>query len=236
MIRAPQNLQFTIVACFYPPTTQTTAGAPLSTSTISATQPLSSTSTLAPTTSALPPTTTTMNYCTEEKGMNQPLTIQPDQITSSPPSNPTTPSGDINPTTGTPGLDFPSSNPVITVTFNQPATLTVIYVPTDRPTQPTTVETFTIQFVYPNGTTSEVFPSQTPSATGITTTTASTATAGETTTTLPTPSGVIPPSPSSPQVDLPPNFQIPQNTTIIITVTSTKDDLPATGVCYFFSS
>ena len=178
-----------------------------------------------------------MNYCTEEKGMNQPLTIQPDQVISSPPSNPTTPSGDINPTTGTPGLDFPSSNPVINITFDQPATLTVIYVPTDRTNQPTTVQNFTIQFVYPNGTTSEVFPSQTPSATGTTTTTTttpSTGVPGETTTTLPTPSGVVPPSPSSPQVDLPSNFQVPQNTTVIITITSTKNDSPATGVSITF--
>jgi hypothetical protein len=172
-----------------------------------------------------------MNYCVEENGMNQPLTIQPNQVTSNQPFDQTTPStGDINPTTTTPGLNFPSTNPLINVTLDQPAALTVIYVPTDRPNQPTNVEQFVVTFVYPNGTTSQPFSSQTPSTSGTTTTTPSTGVPSQTTTTLPTPSGVVPPSAVSPQVDLPPNFRVPENTTMIIKITSTDDNAPPTGV------
>jgi hypothetical protein len=32
---------------------------------------------------------------------------------------------------------------------------------------------------------------------------------------------------------LPPNFQVPAGTTIVITITSTNDQLPPTGVCSF---
>jgi hypothetical protein len=219
--RAPQNLKFTIVACFYPPSIPTTAGTPLTTGT-----PLATTSTLAP-------TTTTMNYCAEENGMNQPLTIQPNQFTSNQPFDQTTPTtGDINPTSITPGLNFPSTNPLINITLDQPAALTVIYVPTDRPNQSTNVEQFVVVFVYPNGTTSQPFTSQTPSTTG--TTTPSTGVSLETTTTLQTPSGVVPPSVVSPQVDLPPNFQVPENTIVIINITSTQQNAPPTGVCIVY--
>jgi hypothetical protein len=170
-----------------------------------------------------------MNYCVEENGMNQPLTIQPNQVSSNQPFDQTTPStGDINPTTTTPGLNFPSTNPLINVTLDQPAALTVIYVPTDRPNQPTNVEQFVVTFVYPNGTTSQTFLSQTPSISG---TTPSAGVPSETTTTLPTPSGVVPPSADSPQVDLPPNFQVPANTIVIINITSTTYNTPPTGVC-----
>jgi hypothetical protein len=172
-----------------------------------------------------------MNYCVEENGMNQPLTIQPNQVTSNQPFDKTTPStGDINPTTSTPGLDFPSTNPTINITLDQPAALTVIYIPTDRPNQPTNVEQFVVTFVYPNGTT-QSFASQTPSISG---TTPSTGVPSQTTTTLPTPSGVVPPSADSPQVDLPPNFQVPANTIVIINITSTEGNAPPTGVCTAF--
>jgi hypothetical protein len=178
-----------------------------------------------------------MNYCTEENGMNQPLTIQPNQVTSNQPFDQTTPTtGDINPTTSTPGLNFPSINPLINITLDQPASLTVIYVPTDRPNQATNVEQFVVVFVYPNGTTSQPFTSQTPSTTG--TTTPSIGVSLETTTTLPTPSGVVAPSAVSPQVDLPPNFQVPENTAVIINITSTQQNAPPTGVrtCFYLLS
>ena len=175
-----------------------------------------------------------MNYCTEEKGMNQPLTIQPNQVTSNQPYDQTTPdTGDINPTTSTPGLDFPSTNPIINITLDQPAALTVIYVPTDRPNQRTNVEQFVVVFVYPNGTTSKPYPSQTPSTSG-TTTTPSAGAPSQTTTTLPTPSGVVPPSADSPQVDLLPNFRVPENTIVIINIISTVYNAPPTGVCHIF--
>jgi hypothetical protein len=171
-----------------------------------------------------------MNYCTEELGMNQPLTIQPNQVTSSPPSDQTTPSGDINPTTTTPGLNFSSPNPQINITFDQPASLTVIYLPVDRPNQPTNVDQFTVVFVYPNGTTSQQFTSEIPSTGSTTTTTPSTGAPSETTTT-PSPSGIVPPSDVSPQVDLPTNFQVPNGTIVVINITSTTDKSNPSGVC-----
>ncbi|CAF5154255.1 unnamed protein product, partial [Rotaria socialis] len=57
--------------------------------------PGSSTGTPASSTTVLPPITTTMSYCTQQNGMNQPLTIQPTQVTSNPPPETT---GNINPT------------------------------------------------------------------------------------------------------------------------------------------
>ena len=217
-------MKLAITGCFYPPIVETTTGTPSSTGTILPTGIPSSTTT------TLPPTTTTMNYCTEEKGMNQPLTIQPGQISTNPSVDQTIPQGDINPTTTTPGLNFPSTNPQINITFDQPASLTVIYVPTDRPDQPTNVNQFIVQFVYPNGTTSKQFTSEIPSTTGTTTTTPSTGAPAETTTT-PSPSGVVLPSDSSPQVDLPANFQIPNGTIVIVNITSTTDQSSPYGVC-----
>jgi hypothetical protein len=178
-----------------------------------------------------------MNYCTETKGMNQPLTIQPDQVISNPPSTPTTPPADINPTTSisTPGLNFTSPYPQINITLDQPATITLIYLPTDRPNQPSNVNQFTVVFLYPNGTPSQEFTSNSPSTTGTTTptttiTTSSTGAPSETTTT-PRPPGVVPPSDSSPQVDLPPNFQLPNGTVVIINIISTTDQASPYGVC-----
>jgi hypothetical protein len=192
------------------------------------------------TTTTLPPTPTTMNFCTEEKGMNQPLTITPDQIQSNPSPTPTTPPGDINPTPGTPGLNYPSPNPQINVTLNQPATLTVIYLPVDKPNQPSNVQTFQVVFVYPNGTTSQPYTSIIPSTstTTATTTTTSSLSAGipSATSTPPSPTAIVPPSGLSPQVDLPPNFQVPSNTTVVITITSTTNGSNPTGVCKIFIS
>jgi hypothetical protein len=176
-----------------------------------------------------------MNYCIQELGMNQPLTIQPNQVTSSPPSDQTTPPGDINPATitTTPGLNFSSPNPQINITLDQPTSLTVIYLPVDRPNQPTNVDQFTVVFVYPNGTTSEEFTSEIPSTGSTTTTTPSTGVSPATTTT-PSPSGIVPPSDVSPQVDLPPKFQVPNGTIVIINITSTIDSLNPTGVSVAF--
>jgi hypothetical protein len=180
-----------------------------------------------------------MNFCVEEKGMNQPLTITPDQVQSNPSPTPTTPPGDINPTSGTPGLNYPSPNPQINVTLNQPATLTVIYLPVDKPNQPSNVQTFQVVFVYPNGTTSQPFTSIIPSTTTTTaTTTTSSLSAGipSATSTTPSPTGIVPPSGVSPQVDLPPNFSVPSNTTVVITITSTTNGSNPTGVCEIFIS
>jgi hypothetical protein len=187
------------------------------------------------TTTTLAPTTTTMNFCVEEKGMNQPLTITPDQIQSNPQPQQTTPPGDINPTPGTPGLNYPSPNPQINVTLNQPTTLTVIYLPVDTPNKPSNVQTFQVVFVYPNGTTSTPFTSIIPSTSTTTTTTPSpSAGAPSQPLTTPSPTAVVPPSSASPQVDLPPNFQLPPNTIVVITITSTTNGLNPTGVCEYF--
>jgi hypothetical protein len=180
------------------------------------------------TTTTLAPTTTTMNFCVEEKGMNQPLTITSDQVQSNPQPQPTTPPGDINPTPGTPGLNYPSPNPQINVTLNQPTTLTVIYLPVDTPNKPSNVQTFQVVFVYPNGTTSTPFTSIIPSTSTTTTTTTPSPSPILTT---PSPTAIFPPSNASPQVDLPPNFQLPPNTVVVITITSTTNGLNPTGVC-----
>jgi hypothetical protein len=180
-------------------------------------------------TTPLPSTTTTMNYCIQENGMNQPLTIQPNQVASSPLNEQTTPQGDINPTTSTLGFSFSSPNPQINITFDQPATLTLIYLPVDRPNQPTNVNEFGLVFLYPNGTISQEYTSQIPSPTGTTTTTPSTGAPSETTIT-PSTSGIVSPSDSSPQVDLPPNLQVPNGTVLIIRITSTTDTESPRGV------
>lgn len=171
-----------------------------------------------------------MNYCVEEQGMNQPLTIRPDQVTSNPTPDQTTPPGDINPTPTTPGLDFPTMNPQINVTLDQPSTLTLIYVPVDRPNQPSNVNEFTVVFIYPNGTTSPSFNSVIPSE-GATTTTTPAPGAPSQGTTTPSTAAVVPASPQSPQIDLPPNFQVPPGTVIAITITSTNDQSTPRDVC-----
>lgn len=229
-----------IVACFHAPTTTTglpattgttagstlgsTAGSTAGSATEVAGGPQGTT-----TTTALPPTTTTMNYCVEEKGMNQPLTIQPAQVKSNPSADPRTP-GDINPTGTTPGLDFTAPNPQINVTLDQPAKLTVVYVPIDRPEQPSNVEKFTLVFIYPDGSTSPTFESKIPSPGAGATTTASSGASSETTTTSSKPA-VFAPSAVSPQVDLPRNFQVPQGTVVSITITATRDQANPQDVC-----
>ena len=226
--RPPRDLKFAIVACFYPPIV--TEGPVSGFVTITTTPAGITTSTgIVPiTTTGLPPTTTTMNYCTEEKGMNQPLHIIPNQVTSIPQPEQTTPPGDINPTSTTPGLNYPSPNPQISVLLDQPATLTIVYIPTDRPNQPSNVDKFDVVFVYPNGSTSETFKSEIPLEGQTTTTPPSGIPSGATT---PSPSEVVPPSGVSPQVDLPSNFRVPEGTTIIFRIISTNDNSNPTGVC-----
>ena len=221
-----------IVACFYPPTTTTvlpkTSGQPDTTIGTSTQAAAVTDATSSTTTTAVPPTTTTMAYCVEQNGMNAPLTIEPKQVTSNPSPNPTTPAGDINPTSTTTGLSFPTANPQISVKLDQPATLTIVYVPVDRPNQPSNVDAFTVVFVYPNGTSSQPFDSKIPAA-GTTTTTQSGA-SSQTTTTVST-TGVFAPSDVSPQVDLPVEFRVPQDTVIVITITSTSDQSNPRDVC-----
>jgi hypothetical protein len=166
-----------------------------------------------------------MNYCVEENGMNQPLTITSDQVQF---DSPPTQSTDINPTPTTPGLTFTTPNPRISVTLTQPTTLTVIYLPVDRPNNPSNVNDFAVVLTYPNGTTSTPYTSTTPSASSQTTTTTPIPTAASTT---PSPAGVVPLSNVSPRVDLPPNFDVPQNTVVTIVITTTTDGSNPTGVC-----
>jgi hypothetical protein len=207
-------LKLAIVGCFYPPTALTKTGTPSTT-----------------TTTTVPPRTTTMNFCVEENGMNQPLTITSSQVQF---DSPPTQSTDINPTPTTPGLTFTTPNPRISVTLNQPTTLTVIYLPVDRPNNPSNVQDFAVVLTYPNGTTSTPYTSTTPSTSSPTTTTTPTPSAGapSSTSATPSPAGVVPLSDVSPRVDLPPNFLVPQNTVVTIMITTTTDGSNPTGVCF----
>jgi hypothetical protein len=214
-----------MVGCFYPPTPtqQTTTTAGIATSTAAATTPL--------TTTTLQPTTTTMNYCTQEQGMNQPLTIDSKQVTYKQPPVDTTSPRDINPTLTNPGLTYATEpSPTINVTLDQPATLTLIYVPIDRPNQPSNVNQFNVAFVFPNNTTPIQFTSSVAGTVETTTTTTPSGLPSSTSTTPGTTPGVQPPSSVSPTVDLPANFQVPEGTVIIITVLSTINYAPPTGV------
>ena len=225
------QVTFGIIACIEA-TTTTTGTTPQSTTTT----PFTSIGTSS-TTTTLPPTTTTMNYCTEVKGMNQPLTIQPGQMTSNPSPSPSPSSSqpsDINPTSTTPGLSFSKPTPQINITIVKETTITIIYIPTDRPNQPTNVKQFVIVFVFPNNTRTPDTPSTVPSTSATTTTTTTTTPAtgaSSTTTTTPSTSAIVPPSDRSPQVDLPANFRVPTGTIIIITIISTTDQQNPTGVC-----
>jgi hypothetical protein len=171
-----------------------------------------------------------MNFCVEENGMNQPLTITSNQVQF---DSPPTQSTDINPTPTTPGLAFTTPNPRISVTLNQPTTLTLIYLPVGRPNNPSNVKDFAVVLTYPNGTTSTPYTSTAASTSSSTTTTAPTSSAVTLSSISTTPStpAVVPPSNASPQVDLPPNFNVPQNTVVTIMITSTTDGLNPTGVC-----
>ena len=215
---APKNVTVGIVCCVESITTTVV------TTTTTEEEVTSATTTVVPLTTAStetsPETTTTIPVCAGEEGMDQPLDIQPEQVSYSEQPEETSPPGDINPTTTTPGLNFPSENPEINVTLDSPATVTVVYVPKDRPDEPSNVDEFTVVFVYPNGTTSETFTSTPPSPSE----------SSETTTTIPLPSDTVPPSDESPKVILPPNFEVPEDTIVVITVTSTDDNQPPTGV------
>jgi hypothetical protein len=160
--------------------------------------------------------------------MDQPLTIQPVQVASDSSLAQTTPVVDINPTTSTPGLTFTSKNPQINITLVQPAALTLVYIPTDRPNEATNVNQFGVQIAYVNGTVSEEFISVIPSAT---TTPITTTGVPIETTTISSASGVVPPSDVSPQVNLPPNSLAATGSKLIINIKSTNDDANASGVC-----
>jgi hypothetical protein len=170
-----------------------------------------------------------MNFCVQENGMNQPLTITSNQVQF---DSPPTQSTDINPTPTTSGLIFTTPNPRISVTLNQPTTLTLIYLPVDRPNNPSNVKDFAVVLTYPNGTTSTPYTSTAASTSSSTTTTTPTPSAGTPPLSSTTPSSaVVSPSNASPQVDLPSNFLVPQNTVVTIMITSTTDGLNPTGVC-----
>ncbi|CAM4880153.1 unnamed protein product [Rotaria socialis] len=220
----PHNLKLAIFGCFNTPIIETTTTGRLPTTETSVTPvksttaavttsaPGSSTGTPASSTTVLPPITTTMSYCTQQNGMNQPLTIQPTQVTSNPPPETT---GNINPTLNTPGFNYPSMYPEINVTLVQPATLTLIYIPVDRQDRPSNVNRFIVKFVYPDSSTTSQFSSEIPS------TTETTISSG-TTTTLST-TVVFPPSDASPRVNLPPNFHLPNGTIIVVDISGTVD-------------
>lgn len=216
--RPPENVKFKVIACFYPPTTiapttfmTTTAALFESTTELTSTQLLTSTTT------TLPPTTAAMNYCAEGRGMNEPLNIRPDQVVTSSSVSP----ADINPTSSTPGLNFTTMNPKVNVTLDQPATITLLFIPTNIRELPTNVEEFEVLFLYPNGTLSTSYISTI--GTVPSTTTVSSGQPLETTTATSSSSPSYTPSPSSPRVELPVNFQVPPGTIIIITIVQTNN-------------
>jgi hypothetical protein len=88
------------------------------------------------------------------------------------------------------------------------------------------VKDFAVVFIYPDGSTSQPFPSTTVStSSAITSTTTPLAgiTPGTTT--------IVPPSDVSPQVNLPADFDLPEKTTLMIMITSTTNGFYPTGVC-----
>jgi hypothetical protein len=183
-----------------------------------------------PATTPLPPTTTSMTACAETKGMNEALKIRPDQVKSSvSPSTGTKPL-DINPTTTTDGVSYPTPKPITNFTLDAPSTLTVVYVPTLRGDKPSNVVQFRLSFYYPDGRPTVTYLSTSRSDGASTTTTPSSGASSETTQ-APTTSGVVLPSSSSPRVDLPPNFLVPQGTIVSIEILSTIDDANVQGVC-----
>ncbi|CAF1537574.1 unnamed protein product [Rotaria sordida] len=113
----PHNLKLAIFGCFNTPIieTRTTGRLPTTetsvtpvkstTAAVTTSAPGSSTGTPASSTTVLPPITTTMSYCTQQNGMNQPLTIQPTQVTSNPRHETT---GNINRTLKNPGFNYAS--------------------------------------------------------------------------------------------------------------------------------
>lgn len=237
----------TIEGCFYSPIPETTlaqllstsstfspTGTPSPTSTTSRAGTPSSTSTPSRISTALLPITNAMNYCTEQKGMNQPLYIYSNQVKSNPLPDNTT-EDTINPTSTNPGLRYLSTspNPNINITLDQPATLTLIYLPVDRPNQPSNVKNFTVIFFYPNGSVSKEYQSQILPTSTTTTITTPTGLPTETTTT-PSTNVIFPPSNISPRIDLSPNFNVPEKTILSITITSTSNEINPIGVCIVF--
>jgi hypothetical protein len=169
--------------------------------------------------------------------MNQPLTIQPDQVTFSPPPTNTDNPSYINPTPSSPGMTFNTPTPTINVTLKQPATITVIYIPKQPPSN---VYSFTVIVYLPN-TTVLTFPSTMPPSAGASTTPfggASTTPSvlSSQTTTTPITTSIQPLSDSSPRVDFPPNFQVPTGTVIGIMITATTTPANPTAVRIRFFS
>ena len=162
------------------------------------------------------------------------LSIQRNQVRSNPPPEETTPPGDINPTLTKPGLRFSSINPRINVTLNQAATLALIYLPVDRPNQPSNVNEFVVVFFYVDGTNSQPFTSRIPSTSR--TDEAATLPLGISSEASTTSSRnrAFPPSDASPRIDLPPNFRVPQGTKLMLIITSTRDRSKPTGVSVLF--
>ena len=155
-------------------------------------------------------------------------------MTSNPPPEQTIPPGDINPTLAKPGLKFLSMNPRINITFDHPAALALIYLPADRPNKPSNVNEFVVLFVYPNGTKSRPFTSRIPWPGRTDRTSTPPSGISLETSTIPSTTGVFPPSEASPQVDLPPNFRVPEGTKMMLVITSTTDRSYPTDVSVVF--
>ena len=163
-------------------------------------------------------TSPTLNYCGEQIGMGQPLVIQAEQVSFKLAPGEGRPSGDINPTIETSGVDLPSKATEIIITMVESTVLTTIYIPTNRPGQSTNVIEFTVVIIDTNSTVPIQFTSVLPSSSEPTTTALSTA------------GGVVLPSDNSPQVKLTPDFELSKDSTITIRDIKTTDGLSPTGV------
>jgi hypothetical protein len=183
------------------------------------------------TTTSLPPTTTTTKYCVAEGGMNQPLNIPTSKVTSD--DSTVNQPIDINPNSTNPGVTFSNSQPSLTFPLDKSQEFTVLYLPNDRPNQPSNIQSFNVTVYTPNTDQPQTFQSTKPSASSTTTSTPST---GATSTTPSTTTAVVPLTPASPRVEFLPGTTFPAGSTIIITITGTTDGTNPKAVCHNFFS
>jgi hypothetical protein len=175
------------------------------------------------TTTSLAPTTTPTDYCAEQGKMDQLYPITPGQVTSQPNPNPNTPIANINPNSPTPGgVDYSTPNPTITVTITDSTTLTKVFIPNDQPTS--NVKQFNYTIYSPEGVPVYNGTSTIPSTSASTTTT----------TTPSTTTGVVRPTPNSPQSDLPTGTTLQPGSTLVMTILSTTNQQNPTGVGHHF--
>jgi hypothetical protein len=176
-------------------------------------------------------TTTTIQYCEGTTGMKQPIYIQPEQVSTKPaPTNPSAVDG-VNPTDKNTGLNFSNATVQVSIIVQEALKDFIIYT---VPNAVNNIEELKLTIKFSDGTQSAVYTSVRPSTRG--TTTPSTGSGSESTTTPSTANGILLPTEDSLVIQIPPYLDVPVNSTLIIDVTKTKDNLPAEGVCVEFSN